>query len=300
MTTSSVPSGVPQRWLWVTGPGYYLDEDGHDRRDLEPDVGFVPDGWWTCASPTRAGDLVLLYRSKVRKDVSHLLVARSDAAPLDLPGSPFHGKPVCQYEVISKFYKPIPFSVVANDDTLREWTEVRRRFVRSGVPVPMRYWQRLFELAGENMGHLEQQALDGLRRFRYERDIQDWLCRYPTLLAPHGLDRLTNARKEVYLADGGRADLVFTQRAGARVMKRTVVVELKRGIVGPAAVDQVRRYREHLNPNRQGLRQVAAVLIGTDLHPDAKLPSKLHGVRFIRLDALNLTQASKEPEGSGK
>ena len=84
LTTSNVSSGAPQRWLWVTGPDYYLDEDGHDRRDLEPDVGFVPDGWWTCAPQTRAGDLVLLYRSKVRKDVSHLLVARSDAAPLGL------------------------------------------------------------------------------------------------------------------------------------------------------------------------------------------------------------------------
>ena len=112
--------------------------------------------------------------------------------------------------MISKFHKPISFSVIVSDDTLREWTEVRRRFVRSGVPVPMQYWQRLFELAGENRGHLEQQAVDGLKRLRYERDIQDWLYRYPAVLAPHALDRLADARKEVYLADGGRADLVYT------------------------------------------------------------------------------------------
>ena len=126
----------PQRWLWVAGPDYYLDEHDNERRDLEPDVGFVPDGWWTCAPATRAGDLVLLYRSQLKKDVSHLLVTRSDAAPLDMPSSEFHGKPVCQYEVITKFRRPIPFATITADSSLGQWNEVRRRFVRSGVPIP--------------------------------------------------------------------------------------------------------------------------------------------------------------------
>jgi hypothetical protein len=287
------PAGHPQRWLWVTGPDYYLDERGEERRDLEPDVGFVPDGWWTCAAPTKAGDLVLLYRSRVKKDVAHLLVARSDAVALDMPDSPFHGKPVCQYEVITKFRRPVAFSMIANDGMLRSWVEVRRRFVRSGVPVPDRYWQHLFDLAGENRVDLEQQAVDGLRRYRYERDVQDWLYSYPGLLAPHGLRNLTAPRRELFLAAGSRADLVFRQGAGA--LQRTVVIELKRGVVGPGAVDQVLRYRQHLARDRRSLRGVVAVLIGTELHPDAAAAARRNGVRFIALGELHLTRASHEP-----
>ena len=285
-------AGRPQCWLWVTGPDYYLDARGQERRDLEPNAGFVPDGWWTCARGTRAGDLVLLYRSRIKKDVSHLLVARSDAGPLDLPRSPFHGRPVCQFEVVTKFRDPVPFSTVAGDDALRQWTEVRRRFVRSEVPIPEQYWQRLFELAGENRGHLEQQAVDGLRRYRYEKDVQEWLFRYPGVLETHGLRDLTEGRKEILLAAGSRADLVFTQGRGA--LRRTVVLELKRGVVGPAAVDQVLRYREHLTRERAGLRRVTAVLVGTELHPDAETAAKRNGVQFIALGDLNLTRARDE------
>lgn len=235
---------------------------------------------------------MLLYRSQVKKDVSHLLVARSDAGPLDLPCSPFHGRPVSQFEVVTKFRDAVRFSTIAGDDALRQWTEVRRRFVRSAVPIPEQYWQRLFELAGEHPGGLEQQAVDGLRRYRYEKDVQEWLFRYPSVLKTHGLCGLTEGRKEVFLAAGSRADLVFIQGRGA--LRRTVVLELKRGVVGPAAVDQVLRYREHLTRERSGLRRATAVLVGTELHPNAESAAKRNGVRFIALGDLNLARARDE------
>jgi hypothetical protein len=45
-------------WVWVTGPDYYLDDDGCERRSLEP--GEL--GSWTCHQHTQKGDLVVLYR----------------------------------------------------------------------------------------------------------------------------------------------------------------------------------------------------------------------------------------------
>ena len=33
-----------QYWLWVTRPDYYLDEDGSDREDLDPNSGVDSDG----------------------------------------------------------------------------------------------------------------------------------------------------------------------------------------------------------------------------------------------------------------
>lgn len=294
MSRSDASFRTPQRWLWVAGPDYYLDDDGAERRDLEPDSGFIPDGWWTCAPQTQAGDLVLLYRSQQLRNIAHLLVTRSNAALLDLPSSPFHGRHVCQYEVVSKFRRPISFSTISSDDVMRDWGQVRLRFVRSGVAVPTTYWQRLFDLAGENRDGLERQAVDGLHWYQYERDIQDWLFRYPAVLAQHGLPNLTDPRREVLLARGSRADLVFHRRIGIR--KQTVVIELKRGTVGPAAVEQVLRYRKHLEAPRSRLTSVLAVLVGTELDSAARSLARRHGVRFIALRDLKMARAAEAEE----
>ncbi len=150
MSKSSSPRREPSRWLWVTGPDYYLDEDGKDRRDLQPNVGFVPDDWWTCAPATKAGDLALLYRSTVRKDVAYFVVVRSDAEMLDLPGSKFHGRHVCQFEVIEKFQKPLSFARIWADSFLRDWSAVKVKLVKAHFEVPDEAWTRLFELLEED------------------------------------------------------------------------------------------------------------------------------------------------------
>lgn len=85
-------------WLWVTQPAHYLAEYGDDAPALDPATGS-----WPMAGGrhprAQAGDLVLLYRAAISKDVSHFLVARSDAELLDNPTSEFHGADICQYEV---------------------------------------------------------------------------------------------------------------------------------------------------------------------------------------------------------
>jgi hypothetical protein len=67
-------------WVWITKPEYYLDQDGRDSGALQPsadeDTGR---GWWTCHKDTRAGDLVLLYRTRPKSDIAYLIEAKSDA-----------------------------------------------------------------------------------------------------------------------------------------------------------------------------------------------------------------------------
>jgi hypothetical protein len=287
--TAATTSRQPQRWLWVAGPDYYLNDEGQDRPDLEPGAGFVAGGWWTCAPTTRTGDLALLYRSRVRKDISHLIVARTDAVPLDLPGHQFHGKPVCTYDVLAKFARPVTFDAIRNDSVLGDWAETRRRFVRSAVPVPDAQWQRLFELAGVDREALERQAVDGLVRIHLEKEIQQHILARPNLLAAHGLRRLSDGRKEVLLSDGGRADLLYTQRTGP--IRRQVVIELKRGRIGVAAVNQVLRYRTLLDADRTHLRRTLGVLVGSDLDPRAAGLLSREGLRFVALADLGITRS---------
>ncbi|MGI5132977.1 hypothetical protein ACQEVB_39690 [Pseudonocardia sp. CA-107938] len=125
-----------RHWLWVVRPKYYLDDAGDERKDLEPSEGFTPTAWWTCSAETRAGDTALIYRSTEKKDIAYFAVVRSDPEPLDLPGDELHGKPACQYEILERFAKPIPWAVIKNDDVVSQWSAVKVRFVRSSFAVP--------------------------------------------------------------------------------------------------------------------------------------------------------------------
>jgi hypothetical protein len=73
--------GKKRFWIWVTSKDYYQDEDGSDRADLDPssDSEDTTDGLWTCHRDTKAGDLILLYRSRPKSDIAYLMEARSGA-----------------------------------------------------------------------------------------------------------------------------------------------------------------------------------------------------------------------------
>jgi hypothetical protein len=75
-STKESATKARQYWLWVTRPEYYLDELGNDRDDLDPESGIDPEsapdcsGWWTCHKNTKIGDLIHLYRSRLKKDIN--------------------------------------------------------------------------------------------------------------------------------------------------------------------------------------------------------------------------------------
>src|SRR5205809_6954759 len=66
-------------WLWVTRPLYYLEENGTDRKSLDPSNRLAGGGWWTCHKDTRRGDLAFLWRTSPRRDIGYLIQAATDA-----------------------------------------------------------------------------------------------------------------------------------------------------------------------------------------------------------------------------
>ena len=103
-----------QYWLWVTRPDVYLDEDGNDREDLDPNSGVDSDGWWTCHKDTKKGDLVLLWRTSPKKDIGYLIQAESDA--YSIADDNVHGWEYgCDHQMLYKFDHPINVKDLRND-----------------------------------------------------------------------------------------------------------------------------------------------------------------------------------------
>jgi hypothetical protein len=190
----------------VVRPAYYLDEDGQERKDLEPSAGFEPTAWWTCSAEARMGDTALLCRSTTRRDIAYFAVVRSDQEKLDLSGDELHGRHVCQYEIRERFAKPIPWATIKADDVLSQWGAVKVRFVRSSFPVRDDCWARLVAMAGRTPEQLAKQAVDRIYRIRRERQIQDRLARADEPFRDVGLTGLRLVKSEYRFVNGRRAD----------------------------------------------------------------------------------------------
>ncbi|MHA6626998.1 EVE domain-containing protein [Pseudonocardia sichuanensis] len=115
-----------RRWVWTTRPEAYPDLD-------------LPGASWCCSPATRAGDLGVVYRSRERKDISHLVAVRSDAVVTG-------GAPVCDVRLVARFPQPLPLARMRADPVLREWPALRAGFVQRCFPVPDAVWTRLCEL----------------------------------------------------------------------------------------------------------------------------------------------------------
>lgn len=114
------------RWVWTAHPESYPDLD-------------LADASWCCSRATRAGDLGVVYRSRERRDISHLVVARSDA---DISGR----RPACRVAVLGPFPEPLPLARMRADPVLARWPALRAGFVQRCFPVPAEVWERLCEL----------------------------------------------------------------------------------------------------------------------------------------------------------
>lgn len=253
--------------MWVARPEFTL-LDGEGRPDLDPARGYDPEGWWTCDPATRDGDLAVLYRSRTPKDVSHLIAVRSDAEVLDDQAGEFAGWHVCRYQILARFSPTIGIARMRADEVVATWPALRADFVKRAFPVPDDVWARLMDLTGLDADALRAARVTGDRRFRWERELQAWLLGSGS----GAFGRLGWTMELVgseYACGRGRADLVYQQREG--LLGRHVVVELKRGVVGRAAVEQVLGYREHLDRRRPwGRRRTAAILVGERLDDRAR------------------------------
>lgn len=277
------PRPTGRHWVWVSRPEYYRDEDGNDYPDLDPDYGYVPEGWWSCAPDTRDGDLAVMYRSRERKDISHLIAVRSAAWPLDDPSSDYHGTPVCRGQILAQFKRPLPLAEMRADPVLRGWPALRAGFRKRAFPVPDDVWNRLFELLSVNPGQLHETLLTGDRRFRLEKDLKRWIRGPAQPLARLGYNFIE--QQDEFPCGRGRADIVYTERTGIR--ERWIVVELKRAKVGISAVDQIREYRKYLDDHHRRYLKTQAILIGEEADDRAKTAIRWdRRLRFISVAEL--------------
>jgi hypothetical protein len=271
-------------WVWVTGPEYYLDEDGEERADLDPGQGYEPGGWWTCHRDTEAGDLVLLYRSRAKRDLAYLIETRSAAySLLDEDQAAEMGWDYgCDYEVIEKFERPLTLDEMKCDPALGDWGALNARFRRRAYGIPPDTWDHLIDRLSGNRQRSERRRRKAAKRHSRERDIEDRLKADPSPLWRHGLDLEVRARQYV-CRRGGRADLVcFDQRE-----KRFVVIELKTGLGGRNAVAQLLSYRASIAEEFRARRPPLGVLVAERLDNEATgIVDDDDRLRFLSLEDL--------------
>jgi hypothetical protein len=253
-------------WVWVTRPEYYLDEDGSERADLDPGLGYEPGGWWTCHRDTEDGDLVMLYRARKRKDLAYLIETRSAAySLLDNDVAAEHGWDYgCDYEVIEKFEHPRTLEEMKSDPALREWGALSARFRRKVYEIPPDTWNHLLDQLSVDRSASERRRRRAAKRYALERDIEDRLARDLRPFRRHGFNLELRARQHV-LRRGGRADLVCYDRAAARY----VIIELKRGLASRNAVAQLLSYRASISEEFPARSPPIGILVGDRLDNEA-------------------------------
>jgi predicted RNA-binding protein with PUA-like domain len=271
-------------WVWVTGPDYYLDEDGKDRRDLDPGRGYEVGGWWTCHKLTQVGDLVLMYRSQVKRDLAYLIETRSDAYSIldDDFAAQQRWDYGCDYEVIERFEAPMTLEEMRSDQALSEWGALRAGFRRRVYAIPPDVWDHLLERLSVSRAQTENRRRAAQRRYTFEREIEETLAREPERFAPHGLQLALRAKQHPF-PRGGRADLVFYDRN----QRCFVVVELKRDLVGRIAVAQLLSYRASVREEFRARKRPIGILVGGRLDNEAAgMIDDDHRLRFLGLDRL--------------
>jgi len=139
-----------QFWLWVTGPDYYLDDGGEDRADLDPENYEDSDGWWTCDRATRRGDLILLWRARIRRDIGYLIRAESDAFSLrDDPDALPEWLWGCRYRPLYRFRDPCTIAELREHPVLSGWAPLRAKFRQRAFRIAPADWRTLNRFLGE-------------------------------------------------------------------------------------------------------------------------------------------------------
>jgi len=254
-------------WVWVTHPEYYLGEDDEPTESLEP--GGRSDGWWTCHKDTRAGDLVLLYRTAPRSDIAYLLRAEDNASSLagDADASDMGWKYGCMYRSLYRLDPTLTYAALKADPYLDDWPALRGRFQRSAFAIPAPVFRHLSSVLGrmcpEYRKVLAKADLTPVRILT-ERRIEERLSRNLGLLEPFGykLDLYESpdgrsGRQLICPSVGGRIDLLCTDRTTGGY----VVIEVKAGRADDRVYSQVSSYIGWVMQHLPHGRKVAGLVI---------------------------------------
>jgi hypothetical protein len=268
-------------WLWVTRPNFYLDEDGNDREDLDPDSGVDSDGWWTCHKDTKKGDLVLLWRTSPKKDIGYLIQAESDA--YSIADDNEHGWEYgCDHQVLYKFSHPVTVKDLRNDPYFDEWGPLRCSFQRSSFEISKNYWDKLNQLAADkNPGY--QDFIEQIQKEPFSRDIlieeqlEEMLASNLKSLKKFGYDleiyidpiSKQSGRQLICKGNGGRIDLLCYDKT----KKGYVVIELKIVRAGQNTFGQISNYMGWVQNRIAGNVPVIGIVISRGY--DTKFESAL-------------------------
>jgi hypothetical protein len=182
-------------WVWVTRPEYYLEKSGADRECLDPKSDVDAGGWWTCHANTQKGDLVLLYRSKLKRDIGYLIQTESDANSIadDQYASKQDWEYGCDYRPLYKFENPVTLQDMRGNPYLHDWGAYGGNFQRRVYEIPLEHWQRLNQTASEKnpgygnfLARVQQSII--VKSIRLEEDLEEELIRNLGRLKPFGYD----------------------------------------------------------------------------------------------------------------
>ena len=117
-------------------------------------------------------------------------------------------------------------------------------------------------------------ALDYLRRRNLEQTIEDILFAYPYLISPE----LKIPRRQEVLSKKSRSDLIFYFE------KRVIIVEIKRGLAGMPALNQLQRYLKEQSKHGFQTRGilVAHTFTKNCLAESQKYPSTISCKRLVQ------------------
>ena len=236
-------------WVWVTDPRHYLDEDGNEREDLNPDST----DWWTCHKNTQKGDLILLYRSRINRDIGYLIQTESDAysiADVDY-ASENNWDYGWDYRVLYKFENPVTLKDMRNNPYIQDWGAYRGNFQKRVYAIPPEHWKRLEQMAaaknavyGKFLGNVEKTTV--VKSIFLEEELEHALVNDLALLKTFGYDLElcvspidgASGRQLICKGNGGRIDLLCYDRK----KKRYVVIELKNVRAGQNTFGQISNY----------------------------------------------------------
>lgn len=281
-------------WLWITKPEFFENEDGSSRIALGPS-----DGWWTCSKETRAGDYVLLYRAKTRKDIAYLILATSDAFSIyDDPFAQERGwQWACEYDVLYEFKDPVPLSALRNNEQFWSWGPLRSNLQGHAFRIDRPIWDALVRLAiPSNPGLAKfvglKAGFSAPARIYAERELEDALVKDLSRLRSSGWnlelwrDHTTGrtGRQLVCAAAGGRIDLLCRDaRTG-----EFVVVELKNVMADGATYSQMWNYVGWVKRHLAKGKPVSGLVIarGHDTRFDMMADASEGKVRFLSLSEI--------------
>jgi hypothetical protein len=130
-----------RRWLWVTQPEFWAKLPGGQ-------LGRGQKVRWTCNEETRRGDVALLYRADMAKDIAHVFRVEDETPEIgEHPLDPGREVPYCDATLVHTFHHPLLLWDLRNEPGLVGWPPLAVNFNGSSFEIENGIWQVLLGLA---------------------------------------------------------------------------------------------------------------------------------------------------------